>query len=181
MGGLDNTQEVRLVAQEPLPNKSAQRTLPSVLDGNMMTYTWTINGKPYPNRDSLNIKEGERVELVISNKTAMSHPMHLHGHVFEVTEIDGQKIAGAKRDTILVPPRSTIKVVFDANNPGVWAYHCHILYHLATGMFTVVKYENADTKFWKPEKAARELENPLKVNNATSFWEAMTAGLLASE
>ena len=181
MGGLDNTQEVRLVAQEPLPNKSAQRTLPSVLDGNMMTYTWTINGKPYPNRDSLNIKEGERVELVISNKTAMSHPMHLHGHVFEVTEIDGQKIAGAKRDTILVPPRSTIKVVFDANNPGVWAYHCHILYHLATGMFTVVKYENADTKFWKPEKAASELENPLKVNNATSFWEAMTAGLLASE
>jgi FtsP/CotA-like multicopper oxidase with cupredoxin domain len=181
MGGLDNTQEVRLVAQQPLPNKSAQRTLPSVLDGNMMTYTWTINGKPYPNRDSLNIKEGERVELVISNKTAMSHPMHLHGHVFEVTEIDGQKIAGAKRDTILVPPRSTIKVVFDANNPGVWAYHCHILYHLATGMFTVVKYENADTKFWKPEKAASELENPLKVNNATSFWEAMTAGLLASE
>jgi FtsP/CotA-like multicopper oxidase with cupredoxin domain len=181
MGGLDNTQEVRLGAQEPLSNKSAQRTLPSVLDGNMMTYTWTINGKPYPNRDSLNIKEGERVELVISNKTAMSHPMHLHGHVFEVTEIDGQKIAGAKRDTILVPPRSTIKVVFDANNPGVWAYHCHILYHLATGMFTVVKYENADTKFWKPEKAASELENPLKVNNATSFWEAMTAGLLASE
>jgi hypothetical protein len=48
-------------------------------------------------------------------------------------------------------------------------------------MFTVVKYENADTKFWKPEKAASELENPLKVNNATSFWEAMTAGLLASE
>jgi FtsP/CotA-like multicopper oxidase with cupredoxin domain len=46
MGGLDNTQEVRLVAQEPLPNKSAQRTLPSVLGGNMMTYTWTINGKP---------------------------------------------------------------------------------------------------------------------------------------
>jgi FtsP/CotA-like multicopper oxidase with cupredoxin domain len=180
MGGLDNTQEVRLIAKEPLPDKRVQRTLPSVLGGNMMTYTWTINGKPYPNRDSLNIKEGERVELVISNTTGMSHPMHLHGHVFEVTEIDGQRIAGAKRDTILVPPKSTIKVVFDANNPGVWAYHCHILYHLATGMFTVLKYENADTKFWKPEKAASELENPLKVNNATSFWEAMTTGLLTS-
>jgi FtsP/CotA-like multicopper oxidase with cupredoxin domain len=181
MGGLDNTQEIRLVAKEPLPDKPVQRTLPSVLGGNMMAYTWTINGAPYPNRNSLNVREGERVELVISNKTAMSHPMHLHGHVFQVIEIDGRKIAGAKRDTILVPPRSTIKVAFDANNPGVWAYHCHILYHLATGMFTVVKYENADTKFWKPEKAASELENPLKVNNATSFWEAMTAGLLASE
>jgi FtsP/CotA-like multicopper oxidase with cupredoxin domain len=180
MGGLDNTQEIRLMAKEPLPDKPVQRTLPSVLGGNMMTYTWTINGTPYPNRNSLNVKEGERVELVISNTTGMSHPMHLHGHVFEVTEIDGQKIAGAKRDTILVPPKSTIKVIFDANNPGVWAYHCHILYHLATGMFTVLKYENADAKYWKPERTPSELENPLELNNATAFWREVTAGLFAS-
>jgi FtsP/CotA-like multicopper oxidase with cupredoxin domain len=177
MGGLDNTQEIRLIAKEPLRARPVQRTLPSVLGGNMMTYTWTINGNAYPNRDSLNVKEGERVELVISNTTGMSHPMHLHGHVFEVTEIDGQKIAGAKRDTILVPPKSTIKVAFDADNPGVWAYHCHILYHLATGMFTVLKYENADTKYWKPEKTSSELENPLELNNATAFWKEMTVGL----
>jgi FtsP/CotA-like multicopper oxidase with cupredoxin domain len=181
MGGLDNTQEIHLMAKEPLPDKPVLRSLASVLGGNMMTYTWTINGTPYPNRKSLNVKDGERVELVISNTTGMSHPMHLHGHVFEVSEIDGHKIAGAKRDTILVPPKSTIKVVFDANNPGVWAYHCHILYHLATGMFTVLKYENADTKFWKPERTPSELENPLELNNATAFWQAMTAGLLVSE
>jgi FtsP/CotA-like multicopper oxidase with cupredoxin domain len=180
MGALDNTQEVHLMAKEPLPEKPAQRTLPSVLGGNMMTYTWTINGTPYPNRKSLDVKEGERVELVISNTTGMSHPMHLHGHVFEVTEVDGQKIAGAKRDTILVPPKSTIKVAFDANNPGVWAYHCHILYHVATGMFTVLKYENADTKYWKPEGTPSELDNPLELNNATAFWREMTAGLLVS-
>jgi FtsP/CotA-like multicopper oxidase with cupredoxin domain len=180
MGGLDNTQEIRLMAKEPLPDKPVQRTLPSVLGGNMMTYSWTINGMPYPNRNSLNVKEGERVELVISNTTGMSHPMHLHGHVFEVTEIDGQKIAGAKRDTILVPPKSTIKLIFDANNPGVWAYHCHILYHLATGMFTVLKYENADAKYWKPERTPSELENPLEFDNATAFWREVTAGLFAS-
>jgi FtsP/CotA-like multicopper oxidase with cupredoxin domain len=180
MGGLDNTQETHLVAKEPLPDKPVQRTLPSVLGGNMITYSWTINGTPYPNRNSLNVKAGERVELVISNTTGMSHPMHLHGHVFEVTEIDGHKIAGAKRDTILVPPKSTIKVVFDADNPGVWAYHCHILYHLATGMFTVLKYENADTKYWKPERTPSELENSLEFNNATAFWKEMTAGLLVS-
>lgn len=180
MGGLDNTQEIHLIAKEPLPDKPVQRTLPSVLGGNMMTYTWTINGTPYPNQNSLNIKEGERVELVISNITGMSHPMHLHGHVFEVTEIDGKKIAGAKRDTILVPPKSTIKVVFDANNPGVWAYHCHILYHLATGMFTVVKYESADTKYWKPDKTSSELEHPLELNNATAFWKEMTSELFHS-
>src|SRR5215469_14819116 len=180
MGGLDNTQEIRLMAKQALPDKPVQRSLPSVLDGKMMTYTWTINGTPYPNRNSLNIKEGERVELVISNKTGMSHPMHLHGHVFEVTEIDGQKVIGAKRDTILVPPKSTIKIVFDANNPGVWAYHCHILYHLATGMFTVLKYENADTQYWKPGRTPTELENPLELNNATAVWKEMTAGLVAS-
>jgi FtsP/CotA-like multicopper oxidase with cupredoxin domain len=181
MGGLDNTQEIRLMAKQPLSGKPVQRSLPSVLGGNMMTYSWTINGTPYPNRNSLDVKEDERVELVISNTTGMSHPMHLHGHVFEVTEIDGHKIAGAKRDTILVPPKSTIKVAFDADNPGVWAYHCHILYHLATGMFTVLKYENADTKFWKPEKTESELKNPLELNNATAFWKDMTAGLFVSE
>jgi FtsP/CotA-like multicopper oxidase with cupredoxin domain len=180
MGGLDNTQEIRLIATEPLPNKPVQRTLPSVLGGNMMTYTWTINGAAYPNRNSLDVKAGERVALVISNKTGMSHPMHLHGHVFEVAEIDGQKITGAKRDTVLIPPQSTIKVIFDADNPGVWAYHCHILYHLATGMFTVLKYENVDTKYWKPDRTPSELENPLELNNATAFWKEMTAGLLVS-
>ncbi len=180
MGGLDNTQQIRLVAKNPLPERPVQRSLPSVLGGSMITYTWTINGASYPNRDSLNVKEGERVELVISNTTGMSHPMHLHGHVFEVTEIDGRKITGAKRDTILVPPKSTIKVVFDANDPGVWAYHCHILYHLATGMFTVLKYENAEIKFWKPEKTATELENPLELNNAAAFWREMTTGLFTS-
>ncbi len=179
MGGLDNTQEIHLRAKEPLADKPVQRSLPSVLGGNMMTYTWTINGATYPNRNSLNVKEGERVELVISNKTGMSHPMHLHGHVFEVTEIDGQKITGAKRDTILIPPKSTIKVAFDSNNPGVWAYHCHILYHLATGMFTVLKYENADTKYWRPDGTPSELENPLEINNATAFWKEMTVGLIA--
>jgi FtsP/CotA-like multicopper oxidase with cupredoxin domain len=180
MGALDNTQEIHLMAKEPLPDKPVQRTLPSVLGGNMMTYTWTINGTSYPNRNSLNIREGERVEFVISNTTGMSHPMHLHGHVFEVTEIDGKKVGGAKRDTILVPPKSTIKVVFDANNPGVWAYHCHILYHLATGMFTVVKYESADTKYWKPDKTSSELEHPLELNDASAFWREMTSELFLS-
>jgi FtsP/CotA-like multicopper oxidase with cupredoxin domain len=180
MGGLDNTQEIRLVAKNPLPERPVQRSLPSVLGGNMINYTWTINGASYPNRNSLNVKEGERVELVISNTTGMSHPMHLHGHVFEVTEIDGQKITGAKRDTILVPPKSTIKVIFDANAPGVWAYHCHILYHLATGMFTVLKYENADTKFWNPQKTETELQNPLELNSAAAFWREMTMGLFTS-
>lgn len=180
MGALDNTQELRLRAKDPLPEKPVDRSLPSVLGGSMSPYQWTINGLSYPNRSSLDVKKGERVELVIDNKTSMSHPMHLHGHVFEVAEIDGQKIAGAKRDTVSVPPHSVIKVVFDANNPGVWAYHCHIAYHMATGMFTVLKYDGADTKFWQPEKTKTEMENPLKLTEADEAWREATDGLVTS-
>jgi FtsP/CotA-like multicopper oxidase with cupredoxin domain len=154
--GLDNTQELRLKAKDPLPNRPVDRMLPCILAGNMAKYYWTINGAVYPNRNSLDVKENERVEIVLRNDTGMTHPMHLHGHDVEVTEIDGAEVQGALRDTLIVPPKSTIKVIFDANNPGVWAFHCHILYHAAVGMFTVLKYDGADTKFWQPEKTLTE-------------------------
>jgi FtsP/CotA-like multicopper oxidase with cupredoxin domain len=67
-------------------------------------------------------------------------PMHLHGHEFQVVEIDGRRFAGAVRDTVLVPPARRVVVAFDANNPGLWALHCHLLYHLAAGMFTTLRY-----------------------------------------
>jgi FtsP/CotA-like multicopper oxidase with cupredoxin domain len=158
--GLDNTQELRLKAKDPFSEKPVDRSLPCVLGGSMANYSWTINGAAYPNNNSLNVKEGERVEIVMRNDTGMSHPMHLHGHDVQVVEIDGKKLSGAVRDTLIVPPKSTIKVIFDANNPGVWAFHCHILYHLATGMFTVLKYEGANTEFWQPEKTLSELVTP---------------------
>jgi FtsP/CotA-like multicopper oxidase with cupredoxin domain len=155
--GLDNTQEMRLKAKDPLPNKPVDRSLSCILGGDMAKYHWTINGAAYPNRNSLDVKENERVEIVFQNNTGMTHPMHLHGHDVQVTEIDGTRVQGALRDTLIVPPKSTIKVIFDASNPGVWAFHCHILYHAAVGMFTVLKYDGADTRFWQPEKTLTEL------------------------
>jgi len=117
----------------------------------MANYVWTINGAAYPNSNSLNMKSGERVGIAFTNSTSMGHPMHLHGHDFQVVEIDGEKVSGALRDTLMVPPRSKMTVAFDADNAGVWPMHCHLLYHLDTGMFTVVKYDGADTKFWQPK------------------------------
>ena len=70
----------------------------------------------------------------------MPHPMHLHGHEFQVVEIDGQRFPGAVRDTVLVPPNRRVVVAFDCNNPGLWAFHCHLLYHLEAGMFTTFRY-----------------------------------------
>ena len=155
---LDNTQEKRLLAANPLPDRKSDRTLPAALSGDMATYVWKINGEAYPNRDSLDVRNGERVGIVFTNATSMGHPMHLHGHDFQVVEVDGEKLSGALRDTILVPPGSKITVAFDADSPGVWAFHCHLIYHLVTGMFTVLKYDGADTKFWQPEKQASELK-----------------------
>ena len=89
---------------------------------------------------ALPVAEGERVELVMTNKTGMPHPMHLHGHEFQVVEIDGNRFPGAVRDTVLVRPNGRVVVAFDANNPGWWAFHCHLLYHQAGGMFTTIRY-----------------------------------------
>jgi FtsP/CotA-like multicopper oxidase with cupredoxin domain len=133
-------QEMQLRASQPLPTRPVDRSVPVDLTGTMAGYVWGMQvhgmgGAP------VTIKRGERVELVMRNTTMMAHPMHLHGHNFQVSEINGQKIAGAVRDTVLVTPMATVKVVFDADNPGLWAYHCHNLYHMEAGMFTTVVYE----------------------------------------
>jgi Putative multicopper oxidases len=157
---LDNTQEKRLRALNPLPDRTIDRTLPATLGGNMATYVWTINGAAYPNRKSLDIRSSERVGIAFTISTNMGHPMHLHGHDFQVVEIDGEKISGALRDTLFVPPRSQMTVAFDADNAGIWPLHCHLLYHLDSGMFTVVKYDGADTKFWQPNAQAKTVASP---------------------
>ncbi len=106
----------------------------------MMGYVWgmPINGQ---GGAPATVARGERVELAMRNETMMAHPMHLHGHSFQVTEIDGQRFSGALRDSVLVMPNSTVKVVFDADNPGLWAFHCHNLYHMAAGMFGTLVYD----------------------------------------
>ena len=133
--------ERHLQAVAPLAPRKVDRVHTINLTGNMARYVWSINDVPWTKDvPPLPIAEGERVELVIVNKNPMPHPMHLHGHAFQVVEIDGQRFAGAVRDTILVRPNGRVVVAFDANNPGWWAFHCHLLYHLAAGMFTTFRY-----------------------------------------
>jgi FtsP/CotA-like multicopper oxidase with cupredoxin domain len=133
--------EQRLRAAEPLAPRKADRIHQVDLTGNMEDYVWSINGvawskdvPPFP------LSKGERVELMIKNKTLMPHPMHLHGHEFQVVEINGKRFSGAVRDTVLVTPGTRIVLAFDANNPGLWAFHCHLLYHQHAGMFSTLRY-----------------------------------------
>ena len=104
----------------------------------MAAYTWSISpGAP------LKVSKDKRVRLTMRNMSMMAHPMHLHGHHFQVLRVNGRDISGAVRDTVLLPPMAEVAVEFDTGNPGNWPLHCHHLYHMATGMMTYVSYNGA--------------------------------------
>jgi FtsP/CotA-like multicopper oxidase with cupredoxin domain len=133
--------ERRLRAIAPLKPRKADRRHTLNLTGNMASYVWSLNNVAWTKETPpLPVAQGERVELLFVNQTPMPHPMHLHGHEFQVVEINDQRFSGAVRDTVLVPPGDRVVVSFDANNPGLWALHCHLLYHLDAGMFTTLRY-----------------------------------------
>jgi len=121
-----------------LPQRNPDVTLDLRLAGPLNGYTWPINGRLYdPPHDGLAVQAGERVRLRFANESMMFHPMHLHGHTFQVVQ-PGRP--GARKDTVLVPPKQTVEVDFDTNNPGRWIVHCHNDYHLNAGMATFVEY-----------------------------------------
>ena len=108
----------------------------------MKPYAWSMDGDFWPRITPLMVRKGQRVEIELVNQTMMAHPIHLHGHAFQVIAIDGRPIQGAVRDTVLVTPTmGRVRIAFDADNPGRWAFHCHNLYHMQTGMMTEVRYQ----------------------------------------
>ena len=114
-----------------------------MLTGGDESYNWGFNGKPMMHDILFSVREGERVEVTMQNQTAMAHPMHLHGHYFKVVGRSGKQIDGAVRDTVLIPAGENVTIQFDANNPGTWAFHCHHLYHMNSGMMAAVGYSGA--------------------------------------
>ncbi|WP_235375794.1 multicopper oxidase family protein [Burkholderia thailandensis] len=132
---LDLALESRLRAIAPLSSRQADRKFDMALTGDMAAYRWGLEIRPH-----LAVKRGERVEVTMRNTSMMAHPMHLHGHHFQVVAIEGRRFAGAVRDTVLVPPQRSVTIAVDADNPGQWAFHCHHLYHMARGMMTTFTY-----------------------------------------
>jgi FtsP/CotA-like multicopper oxidase with cupredoxin domain len=134
--GLDWEKQFRAVTG--LAERNLDRRLEAVLTGTMAPYVWSINDQVFGHHQPFAVRLGERVAIDLVNRTGMAHPMHLHGHHFQVTGIDGEPVAGAIRDTVLVPIGGRVEITFDADNPGVWPLHCHNLLHMATGMMTEV-------------------------------------------
>ena len=133
--------EQRLRASSPLAARSADRKTTVDLTGTMEGYVWNMAADALPGMP-VSADQGDRVEIEMRNLTPMAHPMHLHGHVFQVVAVNGNRFGGAMRDSVLVTPKTNVTIAFDATNPGMWAYHCHNLYHLAAGMFTTMIYRN---------------------------------------
>lgn len=121
-----------------LPSGSPDIQLIAKLGGAMAPYRWTINDRTYEQTIPLQLREGQRGRLTLANNTDMWHPMHLHGHTFQVVRTDGQ--LGVRKDTIIVKPRTTMSVDLIADNPGVWMLHCHNGYHSEAGMMTRLQY-----------------------------------------
>ena len=129
---LRSAQTVRLGAARP------DRLYAIELGGGEQGYVWTINGRPHGGNEAIRVREGEKVRLAFSNTTVMFHPMHLHGHTFQVVLPDGAP--GPRKDTTIVRPGGRVSVDFVADNPGQWMLHCHNLYHQNGGMMTTVSY-----------------------------------------
>ena len=130
--------ESQLLATRPLSTKQPDKAFTLNL-GEGPGYRWTINNRSHGEHQPLDVRQGERVEMTFVNPTTMMHPMHLHGHHFQVVAVSGQRFSGAVRDTIIVPRKVPVTIAFDANHKGAWFLHCHHLYHMATGMMTEVR------------------------------------------
>ncbi len=132
----DMRQELALRAVSPLAARTPDAWQMVMLGGAMTPYVWTINGAVWEDHSPITVPQGARVEMTFHNMSMMAHPMHLHGHVFQVVAVGNQPVRGALRDTVLVPAMGSVTVAFDAGEAARWMMHCHHMGHLATGMMT---------------------------------------------
>ncbi|QQR98269.1 MAG: multicopper oxidase domain-containing protein [Sphingobacteriales bacterium] len=123
-----------------LPKDAPVKELKFELTGNMNRYVWSLDNKVVSEVDKILIKKGENVRIVLYNGSMMRHPMHLHGHDFRL--LNGQGENAPLKNVVDIMPMETDTLEFNANAEGDWFFHCHILYHMMSGMGRVFSYEN---------------------------------------
>ena len=111
------------------------------LTGNMERYLWSFDGKKFSQApEPIPFQLGERLRVTFVNDTMMEHPIHLHGMWMELD--NGSGAFNPRKHTVNVKPAERLSVLVTPDVPGKWALHCHILYHMETGMFRVVEVSN---------------------------------------
>jgi len=145
-----------LRAQNPLyDEREPTREIELRLTGNMERYSWSINGVKYEDADPIRLKYGERVRFKFVNETMMTHPMHLHG-MWSILDVGAGQWNPIKH-TINVNPGTTVYMETEVDEPGQWAFHCHLSYHAAAGMFRKVIVEGGpDSQQAKTEVMAED-------------------------
>lgn len=118
------------------------------LDGDMKRYVWFLNGKALSESDVITIKANHVVRFILINRTMMHHPIHLHGHFFRVLNDHGDY--SPLKHTVDVAPMSTTVIEFLSNEVGDWFFHCHLLYHMKSGMANVIHYEGFSDPIVEP-------------------------------
>ena len=133
-----------LVALEPNPDpRPPSRAIEIHLTGNMERFMWGFDGRKFSELvEPIRFARDERVRVTLVNDTMMQHPIHLHGHFFEV--VNGHSGNHPMKHTVNVLPGSKISFDLTADNPGDWAFHCHLLFHMHAGMFNVVTVRPLD-------------------------------------
>ncbi len=131
---------LKSTANTSLPKDAPLKELHFELTGNMNRYVWSLNNKVVSETDKILIKKGETVRMIIYNGSMMRHPMHLHGHDFRL--LNGQGENAPLKNIVDIMPMETDTLEFTANVEGDWFFHCHILYHMMSGMGRVFTYQN---------------------------------------
>jgi FtsP/CotA-like multicopper oxidase with cupredoxin domain len=117
-------------------SRGATREIQLHLTGNMQRFIWGFDGKKFSQAEPLHFDHGERLRIVLTNDTTMAHPIHLHGMFGELEAANGEMLV--RKHTFVVQPGKQLSYLVSADNPGQWAYHCHLLYHMEAGMFREV-------------------------------------------
>lgn len=164
-----------------LPENAPLRELNFELTGNMNRYVWSMDNRVLSEVDKILIKKGETVRITIYNNSMMRHPMHLHGHDFRVINDQGEY--SPLKNVLDIMPMETDVIEFSANLAGDWFFHCHILYHMMSGMNRVFSYENQEPNPYLPNKskAYRHLQresNSLHLMFANDFATNGNDGML---
>ncbi|MCA0902831.1 copper resistance system multicopper oxidase [Qipengyuania aquimaris] len=128
-----------LKAKRMNPHRTVDREMEIHLTGNMERYMWSFDGKKFTavTDDPIRFGYDERVRVKLVNDTMMAHPIHLHGHFFELVN-GADHMHQPLKHTVVVQPGGTATFDLTANEPGDWAFHCHLLYHMHAGMMQVV-------------------------------------------
>lgn len=143
---------LKAVHDTTLPAKLPRRKITMHLTGDMNRYIWGFDGKTIAQEPYVMIKKGQVIELELVNDTMMHHPIHLHGHFFRLLMGNGAR--SPLKHTVDVPPMSKRVIEFEANEEKDWMFHCHILYHMMSGMARVFRYEDEAGAFARTREPA---------------------------